>query len=88
MELLKLEAPISFHKFWQHDPIDTYDQWFASADRELLTEELPIKESSVEMNYRSKTRKLLSKPETLQLNEIPVNLMSSLHHSKERHLDL
>ncbi|KAM7353445.1 beta-1,3-glucosyltransferase isoform 1-T5 [Cochliomyia hominivorax] len=88
LELLKLEPPISFHKFWQHDPIEVYNRWFAAADQELLAEEKLLQENLIELNYRSKTRKLLARTEPLNLNELPVSLVASLHHSKERHVDL
>ena len=34
-DLLDHQDPISFHKFWNTDPIKIYDHWFRSADDEL-----------------------------------------------------
>lgn len=34
-KLLQTDDPISFHKFWQTDPIKTYDRWFREADAAL-----------------------------------------------------
>ena len=30
---LASQEPISFHKFWEIDPLEVYEQWFAEADR-------------------------------------------------------
>lgn len=35
-ELLQLNAPISFHKFWHLDPWLVYRRWFYEQDRKLL----------------------------------------------------
>lgn len=32
---LALQEPISFHKFWMHDPVAMYEEWFAEADNDL-----------------------------------------------------
>ena len=33
--LLELQDPISFHKFWNTDPMKTYAEWFAENDKRL-----------------------------------------------------
>lgn len=33
--LLIVQKPISFHKFWQLDPISVYEEWFAADDVKL-----------------------------------------------------
>ena len=35
LELLKSQDPISFHKFWNTDPIKMYQDWFSQADLNL-----------------------------------------------------
>jgi len=35
-EFLKTNEPISFHKFWNTDPLKIYDTWFKSSDEENL----------------------------------------------------
>lgn len=87
IELLKQDSPISFHKFWQLDPFEVYRTWFEASDRQLLDKEQML-DNIPAVEYHSKTRKLLAKPEPLNLNEIPVGLVASLHHTKERHVDL
>ncbi|XP_065356364.1 beta-1,3-glucosyltransferase [Calliphora vicina] len=87
-ELWKQEPPVSFHKFWQLDPVDVYNQLFAAQDRQLVAEENLVLENLIDLDFSSKTRKLLANTESLNLNEIPVSLVASLHHSKERHVDL
>ena len=88
MTLLKQNPPISFHKFWQLDPFEVYKTWFESSDRQLLAKEQQMQDNMLAIQYRSKSRKLLAKPEPLNLNEIPVGLVATLHHTKERHVDL
>lgn len=34
---LASQDPISFHKFWMIDPQLVYDEWFAEADKSLIT---------------------------------------------------
>ncbi|XP_075151353.1 beta-1,3-glucosyltransferase [Haematobia irritans] len=97
-ERLKQEAPVSFHKFWQMDPNEVYQEWFFNADdRMLLTDAKDVEaEKDVRRqkpqenpNYYHKNRNLLAKPEAINFNEfVPVSLIASLHHSKERHVDL
>nr|XP_036232400.1 beta-1,3-glucosyltransferase isoform X2 [Bactrocera oleae] len=36
-ELLALDPPISFHKFYDLDPISVYNNYFANADQQMLT---------------------------------------------------
>ena len=38
-DLLKSQDPISFHKFWNTDPLAMYDKWFRNADQDLLKPE-------------------------------------------------
>ncbi|XP_055857771.1 beta-1,3-glucosyltransferase [Episyrphus balteatus] len=39
--LLKMQKPVSFHKFWQLDPIAVYQDWFAEQDEKLYAHESP-----------------------------------------------
>ncbi|XP_034189037.1 beta-1,3-glucosyltransferase [Osmia lignaria lignaria] len=34
---LASQEPVSFHKFWMIDPYTVYDEWFAEADKSLIT---------------------------------------------------
>ena len=34
-DLLRYRDPISFHKFWNTDPMKIYDKWFRQADQKL-----------------------------------------------------
>ena len=34
-DLLGYRDPISFHKFWNTDPMKIYDKWFRQADQKL-----------------------------------------------------
>ncbi|XP_037820372.1 beta-1,3-glucosyltransferase-like [Lucilia sericata] len=88
LELLQQEPPVSFHKFWQLDPIEVYSEWFAAEEHQLLAKENHVHENLIDLDYSSKNRKLLAKTEHLNLNEIPVSLESSFYHSKEHHVDL
>ncbi|KAI8119432.1 hypothetical protein FF38_06836 [Lucilia cuprina] len=88
LELLQQVPPVSFHKFWQLDPIEVYNQWFAAEDHQLLAMENHVHKNLIDLEYSSKSRRLLAKTEPLNLNEIPVSLESSLYHSKEHHIDL
>ena len=35
-EMLKDRVPISFHKFWETDPLQTYTKWFLPHDKDLI----------------------------------------------------
>ncbi|XP_055916522.1 beta-1,3-glucosyltransferase [Eupeodes corollae] len=37
--LLTIQKPVSFHKFWQLDPVSVYEEWFAEDDKRLYTQE-------------------------------------------------
>lgn len=41
--LLALQKPVSFHKFWQLDPIAVYEKWFKEDDEKLNLQELQSK---------------------------------------------
>merc|ERR1712142_938805 len=34
-DLINHQDPVSFHKFWDCDPIRTYQDWFSLADQDL-----------------------------------------------------
>ncbi|XP_013114966.2 beta-1,3-glucosyltransferase [Stomoxys calcitrans] len=97
-ERLEQEAPVSFHKFWQLDPNEIYRQWFFDADDRMLLmdakdveseKEVPQPPPEENLSYYHKSRNLLAKPEEINFNEfVPVSLIATLHHSKERHVDL
>lgn len=97
-ERLRQEVPVSFHKFWQLDPNEIYRQWFFDEDDHMLltdattvssTEDGHRPQPEENINYYHKNRNLLAKPETITFDEfVPVSLIATLHHSKERHVDL
>ncbi|KAL9874453.1 beta-1,3-glucosyltransferase isoform 1-T2 [Glossina fuscipes fuscipes] len=89
-ELLQLEAPISFHKFWQLDPLEVYQKWFLTADQNMLTEEIAFKLEKGATTLSLKSRRSLSETKTLTLNhmKVPVVAAATLHHNNKRHIDL
>lgn len=85
-----MEAPISFHKFWQLDPLQVYQKWFLTADQNMLTEEIAFKLEKGATTFSLKSRRILSETKTLTLNhmKVPVVAAATLHHNNKRHIDL
>lgn len=87
-ELLQLNAPISFHKFWHLDPIFIYRKWFYDLDRQLfLARNKTIKTKTAAVCRLKKS--FLSTNFNNQLTlpiQIPV-VAASVHHKNCKHID-
>lgn len=103
-ELLQLNAPISFHKFWHLDPWLVYRRWFYEQDRKLPPIAIAVAESAsipsrptaartTEAFYR--TLEDLPAPEDLSERyqqtlpmQVPVSAVALPHHDNHKHIDL